>query len=95
MGFFRNLPGSIHWLRTSIAVVWGSARVRPKAVRRCLGAPICVGWASSLRVATGGDANWSSEVRRRRSPAHANRRRDFTHWLMKTGNQDREARLDQ
>jgi len=26
------------------------------------------GGASPLRVATGGDANWSSEVRRRRSP---------------------------
>ena len=41
------------------------------------GAPIRVGWASPLRVATGGDANWGSGDRRRRSPAHANIRRDF------------------
>jgi len=40
------------------------------------GAPIRVGWASPLRVATGGAANWSSKARRRRSPAHANGRRD-------------------
>jgi hypothetical protein len=42
-----------------------------------VGAPICVGEASPLRVATGGNANWKFEVRCRRSPAHANRRRDF------------------
>jgi hypothetical protein len=36
------------------------------------GAPICAGEASPLRVATGGSANWSSEVRSRRSPARAN-----------------------
>jgi len=33
------------------------------------------GWASPLRVATGGDANWWSAVRPRRSPAPAHRRR--------------------
>jgi len=41
------------------------------------GAPICTGGASPLRVATGGNANWSSKVRRRRSPARADRRRDW------------------
>jgi hypothetical protein len=41
------------------------------------GAPICTGGASPLRVATGGNANWSSKVRCRRSPARANRRRDW------------------
>ena len=35
------------------------------------GAPICAGGASPLRVATDGNANWSSEVRCRRSPARA------------------------
>ena len=45
-----------------------------------VGAPIRVGWASPLRVATGGDANWSSAGRRRRSPAHANQRREFVIW---------------
>ena len=40
------------------------------------GAPICAGGASPLRVATGGNANWSSGVRSRRSPARANKRRD-------------------
>jgi hypothetical protein len=40
------------------------------------GAPICAGEASPLRVATGGNANWSSAVRCHRSPARANRRRD-------------------
>ena len=39
-------------------------------------APICAGGASPLRVATGGNANWSSGVRSRHSPARANRRRD-------------------
>jgi hypothetical protein len=28
-------------------------------------------------VATGGAANWRSEVQRRRSPAHENKRRDY------------------
>ena len=50
-----------------------------------LGAPIRVGWASPLRVATGGDANCSSEARRRRSPAHANRRRDCVILSMNVG----------
>ncbi len=38
--------------------------------------------ASPLRVATGGNANWSSRVRCRRSPAPANRRRGlvFGEW---------------
>lgn len=40
------------------------------------GAPIGAGEASSLRVATGGDANWRFEVRLRRSPARANARRE-------------------
>lgn len=40
------------------------------------GAPLGGGGASPLRVATGGDANWSSAVRRRRSPAPAQRRRE-------------------
>jgi hypothetical protein len=40
------------------------------------GAPIRAGESSPLRVATGGDANWSSKSRRRRSPASTNRRRD-------------------
>ena len=44
---------------------------------RITGAPICAGEASPLRVATGGSANWSSGVRSRRSPARANRRRDY------------------
>jgi hypothetical protein len=44
-----------------------------------------MGWASPLRVATGGDANCGSEGRRRRSPAHANRRRDVVHFPMKKG----------
>jgi hypothetical protein len=44
------------------------------------GAPICAGEASPLRVATGGNANWSSKVRCRRSPARANRRRDGRLW---------------
>ena len=39
------------------------------------GAPIFVGVASPLRVATGGHANWRFEVRGRRWPAHENRRR--------------------
>ena len=60
-----------------------------------LGAPIRVGWASPLRIATGGDANWGSGVRRRRSPAHANIRRDFTILLMNTRDQASKARLDQ
>ena len=50
-----------------------------------LGAPIRVGCASPLRVATDGDANWSSKVRRRRSPAHTNRRRDFVIRTMNAG----------
>lgn len=50
-----------------------------------LGAPIRVGCASPLRVATDGDANWSSKVRRRRSPAHTNRRRDFVIGTMNAG----------
>jgi len=33
--------------------------------------------ASPLRVATGGDASWCSEARRRRSPARANPRRGY------------------
>ena len=41
------------------------------------GAPIRAGEASPLRVATGGDASWGSKARRRRSPARANRRRDY------------------
>ena len=48
---------------------------KPKT-SRITGAPICAGEASPLRVATGGNANWSSGVRSRRSPARANRRRD-------------------
>ena len=60
-----------------------------------LGAPIRVGWASPLRVATGGDANDGSGDRRRRSPAHANIRRDFTILLMNTRDQASKARLDQ
>ena len=36
------------------------------------GAPIRMGWVSPLRVATGGAANYGSEARLRRSPAHAN-----------------------
>ena len=47
------------------------------------GAPICTGGASPLRVATGGNANWSSTVRCRRSPARANRRRDERLWRPK------------
>ena len=47
------------------------------------GAPICTGGASPLRVATGGNANWSSAVRCRRSPAHANRRRDYASGVRK------------
>ena len=43
---------------------------------RISGAPICTGGASPLRVATSGNANWSSGVRCRCSPARANRRRD-------------------
>ena len=43
-----------------------------------LGAPIRVGEASPLRVATGGDANWCSSRRRRRSLAHTNPRRGGT-----------------
>ena len=50
-----------------------------------LSAPIRVGCASPLRVATDGDANWSSKVRRRRSPAHTNRRRDFVIGTMNAG----------
>ena len=44
-----------------------------------------MGWASPLRVATGGDANCSSEAHRRRSPAHANRRRDCVILPMNVG----------
>ena len=47
------------------------------------GAPICAGEASPLRVATGANANWSSGVRCRRSPARANRRRDGRLWRPK------------
>ena len=68
--FFRNLPVIFYW-----------SKPHPEAP----GAPIRMGWASPLRVATGGDANWGSEVRRRRSPAHANRRRDLAHSPMKRG----------
>ena len=60
-----------------------------------LGAPIRAGWASPLRVATGGDANCGSGDRRRRSPAHANIRRDSVILLVKTGDRARMARLDQ
>ena len=49
------------------------------------GEPIRVGGASPLRVATGGNANWSSEGRRRRSPAHTNRRRDSVILSMNAG----------
>lgn len=49
----------------------------PQPLRDIRSGHIRVSWASPLRVATCGDANWSSEVGRRRSPAHANRRRDF------------------
>ncbi len=48
------------------------------------GAPICAGWASPLRVATGGNANWRFGVRSRRSPARANRRRDYANGVRKT-----------
>jgi len=50
---------------------------------RTRGAPICTGEASPLRVATGGNANWSSSLRCRRSPARANRRRDGRLWCPK------------
>ena len=60
-----------------------------------VGAPIRVGWASPLRVATGGNANDGSGDRRRRSPAHANIRRDSFILLVKKGNCARRARLDQ
>jgi hypothetical protein len=60
-----------------------------------LGAPIPVGWASPLRVATGGDANWSSSVHRRRSPAHENKRRDYVILFMKTGLRASQTRFDQ
>jgi hypothetical protein len=43
--------------------------------RLALGAPIRVGGPSPLRVATGGQANWSSGVPGRRSSAPANKRR--------------------
>ena len=39
------------------------------------GAPLRAGGAGPLRVATGGDANWSSTVRRRRRPARPQKRR--------------------
>jgi hypothetical protein len=45
------------------------------AARLALGAPIRVGGPSPLRVATGGQANWSSGVPGRRSSAPANKRR--------------------
>jgi hypothetical protein len=38
-------------------------------------APIRVGEASPLRVATSGEASWSSNAPRRCSPAHPNKRR--------------------
>ena len=57
----------------------GARRKRPNAPFYGPGAPILVGWASPLRVATGGNANWSSEVRSRRSPAHENKRREHVH----------------
>jgi|CryBogDrversion2_1035201.scaffolds.fasta_scaffold303944_1 hypothetical protein len=60
-----------------------------------VGAPIRVGWASPLRVATGGNANDGSGDRRRRSPAHANIRRDSFILLVKKGYRARKARLDQ
>jgi hypothetical protein len=47
-------------------------RRRISCFRRLVGAPIRRGEASPLRVATGGNANWSSRVRCRRSPAPAN-----------------------
>jgi len=42
-----------------------------------VGAPRLGGWASPLRVATGGNANWRSRVCCRRSPAPEPRRRGF------------------
>ena len=59
--FFRNLRAFFYW---------------SQCCSDAPGAPIRMGWASPLRVATGGDANCGSAGRRRRSPAHANRRRD-------------------
>jgi len=59
-----------------------------------LGAPIRVGGASPLRVATGADANDGSGDRRRRSPAHANIRRDSFILLVKMGYWAGKARLD-
>ena len=56
---------------------WQSTgRKRAKGPVYGLGAPIFTGWASPLRVATGGNANWGSEVRCRRSPARENGRRE-------------------
>jgi hypothetical protein len=68
--FFRNLLGIFYW---------------SKSYSEVPGAPIRTGWASPLRAATGGDANWGSGGRRRRSPAHANRRRDIALSPMKMG----------
>ena len=47
------------------------------------GAPIRVGWASPLRVATGGAASDGSKARPRRSPAPANRTAGVGFCLMK------------
>jgi len=68
--FFRNLRVLFYW---------------SKCCSDAPGAPIRMGWASPLRVATGGDANCGSEGRRRRSPAQANRRRDVVHPPLKRG----------
>jgi hypothetical protein len=59
----------------------GVLKARTSEIR---GAPICAGWASPLRVATGGNANWRFGVRSRRSPARANRRRDGASGVRKT-----------
>ena len=72
-----NQPAAEHpWRRFGMGVGRPYWRQQKRKRSGDLGAPIRAGEASPLRVATGGDANWSSADRRRRSPARSNRRRD-------------------
>ncbi len=76
-GFFRDFRGMFHWAKAGIAKADADRLNCPQGSSDAPHAPVLMGWASPLRVATGGAANCGSGGRRRRSPAHENRRRDF------------------
>jgi hypothetical protein len=69
----------------TLGVAWDHRSVLAQGDSDTVNAPIRVGWVSPLRVATGGAANCGSGARPRRSPAHANTRRNLAFCLINTG----------